>query len=60
MDSAGVDYRFINYPGALHAFTNPEATAMGEKFKLPLAYNEAADKQSWMDLQEFLKRVFPK
>jgi len=59
MDSAGVDYRFINYPGALHSFTNPEATAFGEKFKLPLAYNEAADKQSWADLQEFFKRIFP-
>jgi dienelactone hydrolase len=59
MDSAGVDYRFINYPGALHGFTNPEATALGEKFNIPLAYNEAADKQSWTDLQEFLKRVFP-
>jgi len=60
MDSAGVDYRFINYPGALHGFTNPEATALGEKFKIPLAYNEAADKQSWTDLQEFLTRIFPK
>ena len=37
MDSAGVDYTFINYPGVVHAFTNPEATAMGEKFGLPLS-----------------------
>ena len=27
MDAAKVDYRYINYPGAVHAFTNPEAAA---------------------------------
>ena len=26
MEAAKVDYRFVNYPGAVHAFTNPEAT----------------------------------
>jgi dienelactone hydrolase len=51
MDSVGVHYTFISYPGALHAFTNPNATALGEKFKLPIAYNAAADTASWKDMQ---------
>ena len=59
MDAAGADYTFIEYPGAVHAFTNPEATANGEKFKLPLKYDEKADEQSWAELQKFLKTLFP-
>jgi dienelactone hydrolase len=34
------------YAGVVHAFTNPEATALGEKFKLPLKYDANADQQS--------------
>lgn len=45
-DAAKADYRVIEYPGAVHAFTNPEATALGEKFKLPLKYDAKADTES--------------
>jgi dienelactone hydrolase len=45
-DAAKADYRVVTYPGAVHAFTNPEATALGEKFKLPLKYDANADQQS--------------
>lgn len=38
MDFAGADYMFINYPGAKHSFTNPDANSFGEKFGLPLEY----------------------
>jgi len=58
MDDAGVDYKFINYPDALHSFTNPAADSLGKKFSLPLAYNKKADEQSWTDMQEFFKRLF--
>ncbi len=58
MDAAGVDYEFINYPNAVHAFTNPGATEMGEKFNLPLKYNEKVDEASWEELQSFLQEVF--
>ncbi len=47
MDKAGVTYKAVTYPGAKHAFTNPEADKYGQEFKLPLAYNAAADKASW-------------
>ena len=58
MDAAGVDYRFIAYPGAVHAFTNPAATNNGKKFDLPLAYDEQADRESWAELQKFLRGLF--
>lgn len=54
MDAAGADYEFINYPGAKHAFTNPDATERGRKFNLPLEYNARVDQQSWAAMQEFL------
>lgn len=58
MANVGAEYEFINYPGAVHAFTNPAATEMGQKFDLPLAYNEQADKESWERLTQFLDEVF--
>ena len=60
MKAAKVDFKFINYPDAIHSFTNPASTEMGKKFNLPLAYNEKADKKSWADMQEFFNRVFKK
>lgn len=57
MGNAGVDYRFISYPGAKHSFTNPQADELGQRFKLPLAYNAAVDKASWAELQTFLGKV---
>lgn len=55
-----VNFKFTNYPGAIHSFTNPDATEMGKKFNMPIAYNEAADKESWADLQQFFKDIFKK
>jgi len=54
MESAGVDYEFISYPGASHSFTNPIATELGMKYDMPLAYDKNADEQSWKKLGEFL------
>ncbi len=58
MDAAGVDYEFINYPGAKHAFTNPEADKFAEQFSLPLAYQAEADQQSWQKMRDFFGRIF--
>jgi dienelactone hydrolase len=44
MEAAQADYRVVEYPGAVHAFTNPEATEAGKKFKLPLRYDAKANK----------------
>ncbi len=56
MNENGEDYTFISYPDATHAFTNPDATATGKKFNLPIAYNEAADLKSWGDFIKFMKK----
>lgn len=58
MDEAGADYKYIGYEGALHGFTNPDATAMGEKFELPLKYDAKVDEQSWNELKNFFAGIF--
>ena len=58
LDSLKTDYQFISYPNAVHAFSNPEATAKGKKFGIPIEYNAAADKKSWADMKVFLKKIF--
>jgi dienelactone hydrolase len=57
MEANDVDYKFIVFPGATHAFTNPSSTYNGKKFNLPIAYDELADKRSF---DAFLKFVAKK
>ena len=58
MDSIGKSYTFKSYPGATHAFTNPDATEIGKKFKMPIEYNAAADTASWNDMKDFFGKIF--
>ena len=58
MDGVGADYQLVNYPGAKHSFTNPDADKYGEKFGLPLAYDATADKASWSAMQQMFAEVF--
>ncbi len=58
MDSIGANYIFKSYAGASHAFTNPGATALGEKFNIPIKYNAAADSASWKDMKDFFSTIF--
>lgn len=60
LDSVSADYVFKTYPDATHAFTNPDATKLGRQFNIPIAYNAEADKNSWMDMKQFLNRLFKK
>jgi dienelactone hydrolase len=55
MKDAKSDYRIAKYAGALHGFTNPGADAKGKQFGIPLAYQKAADEQSWKDMQDLFK-----
>ena len=57
MNKAGVDYKFINYPGAKHAFTNPGADLYAKKFKIPLAYHAEADNKSWNEMKMFFTKT---
>ncbi len=60
MDSINADYEYISYPGAKHAYTSKDATALGEKFSLPLEYNAEADAKSWEALKTLLTETFKK
>lgn len=52
---AKADYQWIEYSGAVHAFTNPKG---GTDISKGIAYNEAADKRSWEHFKDFLQEVF--
>ena len=55
MKNAKADYRIVRYPGAQHAFTNPDV----DKIKLDGAkYNQAADEKSWKDMKAFFGEIF--
>lgn len=55
MRAAGADYRVVSYPGAVHSFTVPEA---GNDPSTGIAYNAAADRQSWTELRRFFAQLF--
>jgi dienelactone hydrolase len=58
ISAAGVDYKYIAYPGAVHSFTSKYADEMGAKFDMPLAYQAEADSASWAEMQALFKSVF--
>jgi dienelactone hydrolase len=58
LDAAKLDYQFISYAGAVHAFTNPGADKIAKETGLPIAYNAAADLRSWSHMQAFLAEIF--
>jgi dienelactone hydrolase len=58
LDGAKLDYQFVSYAGAVHAFTNPDADKIAKATGLPIAYNAAADARSWANMKTFLAEVF--
>ncbi len=58
MTKAKAHFRVVLYPHAMHAFSNPKATALGKKFKLPIAYNKSADRKSWSAMKRFFAGLF--
>jgi dienelactone hydrolase len=55
MADAKVAYEFIAYPGAVHGFTMKEA---GDDPSKGMAYNAAADANSWQKMKDFLAEIF--
>ena len=55
LDAADVDYTVDVYDNAKHGFTNPHADERAAKNDVDLGYNEAAAKQSWGNMLEFMK-----
>ena len=58
MATAEANVKFESYEGALHGFTNPEATERGQSYGLPLAYDQRADKASWSEMKALFNEVF--
>jgi dienelactone hydrolase len=56
MRGADADYQLIQYSGAVHAFTNPDA---GNDPSKGIAYNANADRRSWAAMQGFFGELFP-
>ena len=55
MAKAGVDYRVIEYQGAVHSFTVPEA---GNDPSTGMAYNADADRKSLVAMRHLFEEVF--
>ena len=56
MQAAGARFEVVTYPGAKHGFTNPVAASYG----MPqLAYDAAADRESWAAMLKLFREVFP-
>lgn len=63
MDGAGVDYKYVAYEGAVHAFTNKGADEIASQHEMlsgALAYNAAADSASWEEMRVLLGDAFSK
>ena len=56
---AGVPISVTSFPGALHAFSNPDATMMADKagMKGMIAYDETAAKTSWSIMSSFFQQT---
>jgi dienelactone hydrolase len=54
LSAMGADWQLHAYGNTMHAFTNPDANdkAMGT------VYNAAADRRSWIAMQNFLDELF--
>jgi dienelactone hydrolase len=55
MNTAGADWQFIGYSGAVHAFTQKMA---GNDNSKGAAYNAAADQRSWRHMKVFFDEIF--
>lgn len=56
MKAIKATYRSVNYKNATHAFTNPGSTAVGKKYKLPIAYNKTAADAAYAEMLKFFKQ----
>jgi dienelactone hydrolase len=54
MKASGTDWQMVFYANSVHAFTHKDA---GNDNSNGAAYNEKADKRSWIALLDFLKEV---
>ena len=60
LEDAKVDYQSVDYSGAVHAFTNPDADRLAAAggMKGMIGYNETAARRSWKAMQVFFEEIF--
>ncbi|MEM7304713.1 MAG: dienelactone hydrolase family protein [Pseudomonadota bacterium] len=58
MKAANVDYELVVYDSVDHSFTNPSADEIGEKYSMPVSYDQEADEDSWQRMKDFFKKIF--
>jgi dienelactone hydrolase len=60
LNEAKIDYKFVLYAGARHAFSNPDADALAQSNHIDgvIGYNADADRRSWADMQAFFGEIF--
>ncbi|MEY2603618.1 MAG: hypothetical protein QOH31_1399 [Verrucomicrobiota bacterium] len=55
LDQGKIDFQFLTYSGAMHAFMNPEA----DKFHLEgIGYNAVVAQRAWNQMQLFFQEIF--
>ena len=61
LDQGKVDYQFVNYSDALHAFSNPDATQLAKANGMTnmVAYNEKVARRAWAQMKLFFTEIFP-
>ncbi len=62
LEADKIDYQYVDYAGARHAFSNPDADKLAAKNGLTgmIGYNEPAARRSWQAMQAFFTELFGK
>jgi dienelactone hydrolase len=55
MTDAKADWQMVFYSGAVHSFTHPQA---GNDVSKGAAYDESADRRSWVAMRSFFTELF--
>lgn len=59
LNDGKLDFQFVSYAGAIHAFTNPKAGDMARSAGLNgIGYHAAADRRSWEHMRTFFAEIF--
>jgi dienelactone hydrolase len=58
LDDGKIDYQFLSYSGAIHAFMNPDADKARAAGLEGVGYNAAVAQRAWDQMQLFFQEIF--
>jgi dienelactone hydrolase len=58
LDDGKVDFQYLSYSGAVHAFMNPDADKARAAGLQGVGYNAAVAQRAWNQMQLFFKEIF--